>query len=118
MTQQEIQKMATEMIGDGQSPNKWFVTQSAWVKYYPTYGVLDSKLIPGWSEKDTHTEVFDSYEEACEAYDDGVLDISFGLGSVMIEDREIGVVKERWLTEKLVVEYYEDEHDDSYFYEK
>ena len=31
MTQQEIQKMATEIIGDGQSPNKWFVTQSPYI---------------------------------------------------------------------------------------
>jgi hypothetical protein len=118
MTQQEIQKMATEIIGDGQSPNKWFVTLSPWIKYYPTPGELDSKLIPGYSEKGTYTEVFDSYEEACEAYDDEELDAGLGRGSVMIEDREIGVVKERWLTERLVIDYYEDEHDDSHFYEK
>ena len=29
MTQQEIKKLASEIIGDGQLPNKFFVTESS-----------------------------------------------------------------------------------------
>lgn len=118
MTQQEIQALATEIIGDGQSPNKWFVTQSPYIRYHVKDNEMDDKLLPGYKETDVYTEVFDSYEEACDAYDDVELDPDLGVGSVMIEDREIGTVKERFLTERLRVDYFEDEQDDSRFYEK
>lgn len=118
MTQTEIQELARNIIGDGQSPNKWFVTQSAYVKYYVSDWEMDSKLLQGHSDTDIYTQVFDSYEDALEAYDDIYLDPDLGIGSVMIEDREIGVVREKWLTEKVVIDYVEDEHDDSDFYTK
>jgi hypothetical protein len=118
MTQAEIQVLASNIIGDGQSPNKWFVTQSAYVKHYVSDWEMDSKILKGFSDTDIHTQVFDSYEDALDAYDGIYLDPDLGIGSVMIEDREIGVVKEKWLTEKVVIEYVEDEHDDSDFYTK
>lgn len=118
MTQQEIQALATEIIGDGQSPNKWFVTQTPFIRYRDKDDTMDCKLLPGYNETDVYTEVFDSYEEACDAYDDVELDPDLGVGSVVIEDREIGTVKERFLTEKIVIDYFEDEHDDSRLYKK
>jgi hypothetical protein len=118
MTQQEIKALATEIVGDGKSPNKWFVTQSPWIKCHEEDNNLDQKLLPDFKETDVYTEVFDSYEEACDAYDDVELDPDLGIGSVMIEDREIGTVKERFLTEKIRVDYFEDEQDDSRLYKK
>ena len=118
MTQQEIQVLATKIVGDGESPNKWFVTQSPYIRFQVEDNDMDSKLLPEFKETDVYTEVFDSYEEACDAYDDVELDPEMGIGSVMIEDREIGTVKERFLTEKIRVDYFEDEQDDSRFYKK
>jgi hypothetical protein len=36
----------------------------------------------------------------------------------MIEDRQCGVVREKWLTKRMVVEYEEEELDDSKLFYK
>ena len=119
MTQAEIKKMAREMIGDGQSPNKWFVTVGPYVQYQAAEYEMDHKLIEGYSDKDVCTYgPFEDYEDAVDCYDEQELDVEYGVGQVMIEDREVGVVCEKWLTEKVKVVYEEDSRDDSHWYNK
>jgi ABC-type glycerol-3-phosphate transport system substrate-binding protein len=119
-TQEEIRKLATEVIGDGGKPNLWFITQSPYCKaqdYYEHYSMYD-ELLPGYNDYDSYTEVFESYEEAVEAFEDIELDPVLGVGTVYMEDREIGVVREKWLVKKVIVCYEEDEQDDSDYYNK
>jgi hypothetical protein len=119
-TQEEIKKLATEVIGDGGKPNLWFVTQSPYCKArdYYEYHSMDDELLPGYNDHDCYTEVFESYEEAVEALEDIELDPELGVGTVCIEDREIGVVREKWLVKKVIICYEEDEQDYSDYYNK
>jgi hypothetical protein len=121
MTQAEVKKLASEIIGDGQSPNQWFVTTSPYVKVYneEVYG-YDDKRLEGYDRVDdiyTHGP-FDTYAEAVECFDDQELDVDYGVGQVCIEDRECGTVTEKWLKEKVTVVYEEDMHDDSHLFYK
>lgn len=119
MTQAEVKKLASEIIGDGETPNKWFVTTSPYIRYHVGDWEMGSKLLEDFSDKDIYTYgPFDSFEEAIDCYDENSLDADCGVGSVSIEDREIGTVREKWLVEKTVITYSEDEHDDSNFYSK
>lgn len=115
MTQQEIKDMARNMVGDGGTPNMWFVTVGPYVILKDDYDDSSYEIIDGYDkDKDAHTYgPFNSYKEALECYDDHSLDVDSGVGQVFIEDRQCGVVKEKWLTKKMVVEYEEDEVDDS-----
>lgn len=124
MTQQEIKKMASEIVGDGGEPNKWFVTVGPYVSYLLNpennqYQEWASKMIPGCGEKDSTTYgPFNSLQEALDCYDEHVLDYDTGVGEVIIEDRWIGVVKEKRLHEKVEINHVEYEWDDTNFYEK
>lgn len=124
MTQQEIKEMARNMVGDGGTPNKWFVTVGPYIAVE-----LDSSmrgeghefvLIEGYDkDKDVYTYgPFDTYQEAVDCYDDNSLDDSYGIGQAFIEDRQCGMVKEKWLTKRMVVEYEENEIDDSKLFYK
>lgn len=118
MTQQEIKAMAREMVGDGGTPNKWFVTTGPYYRPNISDPDWEFELIPGFTEKDAYTQgPFDTYEDAVACYDAESLYMDNGVGQVFIEDRQCGQVKEKWLTKRVVVEYEEDEVDDSkYFY--
>ena len=111
MTQSEIKKLASEIVGDGGTPNKWFVTVSPYIKYtiedYETY----DECLSGFDPEGTTYGPFDTYEAANDCYGDHCLDEYEGVGSVFIEDRQNGTVKEKWLTKRNVVTYTEDEHD-------
>ena len=52
MTQAEIKKLASEIIGDGQTPNMWFVTSGPYVMVKNDEGDYDYELIEGYSDKD------------------------------------------------------------------
>jgi hypothetical protein len=109
--------LATEIIGDGKSPNVWFVTQSPYyMKYKDGYG--ESFLLDGFdaSEYSVMFGPFFSYKDACAKYDEIELEAYDGVGTVMIEDRKIGTVKEKFLEERITVDYSYNEIDDSKFY--
>jgi hypothetical protein len=94
MTQKEIQKLATEIIGDGQKPNKFFVS----INPYFTNGQDEGfDLLEGFQDTDSSIYVFDTLEEAQACYDNNELDPEYGVGTVTIEDRLIGTVKEKQL---------------------
>lgn len=108
--------LATEIIGDGKSPNVWFVTQSPYfMKYKDGYG--ESFLL---DDHDASESVmfgpFYSYKDACAQYNEIDLEAYDGVGTVTIEDRKIGVVKEKFLEERITVDYSYNEIDDSKFY--
>ena len=111
-------QLAREVVGDGQTPNLWFVT------YGPYVAVKeggDHELIEGYDpEKDTYTYgPFASYEGARRCYDEIELDFDSGIGEAMIEDRECGVVTEKWLSQRVEVTYKQFGIDNSkVFYKK
>ena len=109
--------LATEIIGDGKSPNVWFVTQSPYyMKYKDGYG--ESFLLDGFDASDYSVMFgpFFTYKDACAQYDEIELEAYDGVGTVTIEDRKIGVVKEKFLEERITVDYSYNEIDDSKFY--
>lgn len=109
--------LAMNVIGDGKSPNVWFVTQSPYfMKYKDGYG--ESFLLDGFdaSEYSVQFGPFFSYKDACAQYDEIDLEPYDGVGTVTIEDRKIGVVKEKFLEERITVDYAYNEVDDSKFY--
>ena len=111
--------LASEIIGDGKSPNVWFVTQSPYyMKYKDGYG--ESFLLDGFDPADYSVMFgpFFSYKAACDQYDEIELEAYDGVGTVTIEDRVIGVVKEKFLEERITVDYSYNEVDDSKFYNK
>ena len=111
--------LASEIIGDGESPNVWFVTQSPYyMKYKDGYG--ESFLLDGFDASDYSVMFgpFFSYKDACAQYDEIELEAYDGVGTVTIEDRKIGVVKEKFLEERITVDYSYNEVDDSKFYNK
>ena len=117
MTQAEVIKLASEIIGDGQTPNQWFVTKSAYIRNSDNED--DQELIEGYSEKDIYTHgPFDTYAEAVDCFDDLEVDHRYGVGQVCIEDRMCGIVTEKWLTKKVTVVYEEDMYDDSHRFYK
>ena len=120
MTQQEIKKLASEIIGDGQLPNKFFVTTGPYITVVDEYGDLDSELLDGYTANDTVTEVFDTYEEANEYFNSIELDIYDGTAQAMLEDRLTGQIKEISLKKILKVDYIETGHSDAklFGYEK
>ena len=109
--------LASEIIGDGKSPNVWFVTQSPYyMKYKDGYG--ESFLLDGFDVSDYSVMFgpFFTYKDACAQYDEIELEAYDGVGTVTIEDRKIGVVKEKLLEEIITVDYSYNEIDDSKFY--
>ena len=111
--------LAMNIIGDGKSPNVWFVTQSPYfMKYKDGYG--ESFLLDGFdaAEYSVMFGPFFSYKDACAQYEEIELEAYDGVGTVTIEDRVIGVVKEKFLEERITVDYSYNEIDESKFYNK
>jgi hypothetical protein len=120
MTQAEIKALASEIIGDGQLPNKFFVTTGPWVTIVDEFGDQESELLDGFNESDTWTQVFDTYEEANKHFQNIELDIYDGTAQVLLEDRLTGVIKEIRLEKVMRVDYVQTGHSEAkYFgYEK
>ena len=99
----------SSIVGDGKSTNRFFVTVS------PTYlqeseeeGCWEYETFKGSEANDfVSYGPFASYEEAEVLMENTTLDPDLLIGSVCIEDRMTGTVKERTLhkTVKTVVEY-------------
>lgn len=114
MTQQEIKELASKIIGDGQLPNKFFVTESPMILVTGGFGERDYDYIEGYENSDPTTfGPFDTYEEALAAYDKADLDIYEGIGSVTIEDRLTGQIKEKVLEKIVRTDYSYVEYDDT-----
>lgn len=107
MTQQEIKALASKIVGDGKSPNKWFVTAGPYCQKGDDY-----VLLQGFDPvKDVTTYgPFLSPEDALECYEGLDLDANVGIGQVFVEDRKTGTVKEKFLRAKVRVVYEEDEY--------
>lgn len=103
LTNQEARDMARTMVGDGLTPNRYFVTRSSYYFENPQ----DEEM----SEMPTHyepeTKVFLTLEAALEEYDDIKLSLKYGIGCAMIEDRKQGTLREKFL--RPVISYEETE---------
>lgn len=113
MTNAEAKKLATQLVGDGQEPNMFFVTTSPYYFEVDEFGDRESVLLDGFDHNYSHTKALDTLEEAEEYYDNIDLDIYMGVGSVMIEDRKTGVIKEKALEKIVRVDYVMTEQDDT-----
>jgi hypothetical protein len=110
MTQSEIKEMAKNMVGDGQSPNKYFVTYSPMIEIATDYTAsgdteVDYECADGFDESDTVIKVFDTSEEARAYYESIDLDVYDGICSVMIEDRMHGMLEEKVLQKIISIDY-------------
>jgi hypothetical protein len=114
MTQVEIKKLASEIIGDGELPNKFFVTETAYILVRDEFGGADYEPIEGYNADSSYTfGPFDTYEEALAAYNESELDFHDGVGSVQIEDRLTGTIQEKNLEKIVRIDYSYVEYDDS-----
>lgn len=116
MTQDQVRTLASEIIGDGGAPNTFFVTTHADVFVVDEYGDGDFERADGYDDGNDYSYTygpFYSYEEAQKCYDDQDLDIYTGVCTVVMEDRQTGTIKEKFLRKVLTVDYQFDEHDDS-----
>jgi hypothetical protein len=120
MTQAEKKLLATQIVGDGQSPNRFFVTTSPYVTIVDEFGDQDSEMLKGFNDDDVWTEVFDTYEEANKHFENIELDIYDGIAQIMLEDRLIGVIKEVSLEKVMKVDYVQTGHSEAklFGYEK
>jgi hypothetical protein len=114
---EESEKLAREIVGDGKTPNKFFVSVSNQILAVVDPGEGNeyiSKEGPDVECKRAMSPVvFDSFEKAKELADEVELDASGDVTSVMIEDRLTGVVYERTLEKHVKVVYDEYVEDNS-----
>jgi len=111
MTQVEIKALASKIIGDGQLPNKFFVTEGPYVMVRVDEYESECEKIEGFEDTQSTTYgPFDSYEEALEQYNDIDLDAEYGIGQVFIEDRLSGQMIEKYLEQEQRTVYNEVEY--------
>lgn len=116
LSQELLKELAKNVIGDGQSPNLWFVTRGPYVMVQGEDGEQDEEKIDGF---DSYTYgPFTSYPQAVNFFEDLELSYKRGVGQVFIEDRQCGVVREKFLTKRVKVVYEETEYDDSKLFYK
>lgn len=113
MTNKEAKQLATQIVGDGKSPNKFFVTAGPYYMEVNEFGDADQVLLDGFTDNHVETTIFDTLEEAEEYYDSIELDIYEGVGEVVIEDRKTGQIKYKTLEKIVKVEYMLSEYDDT-----
>jgi hypothetical protein len=120
MTKAAIKVFASKVIGDGQMPNKFFVTTSPWINIVDEFGDIQFELLDGYTENDTQIQVFDTYEEANDHFQRIELDIYDGTAQVCIEDRLTGQIKQISLQKVIKVDYIQTGNSDAklFGYEK
>ena len=115
----DAKDLAREIVGDGKLNNIWFVTSGAYMLERTDHYDSEYVLLDGYTDSDSECfGPFFSYEAACAKYDDIDLDPHSGIGQVFIEDRLIGIVKEKFVEKIIIVDYSFNEHDDSGFYKR
>ena len=112
LSQAQISELAKEIVGDGKSPNKFFVTVSPYFTV-ENEDDFESELLDGYTDKDTEICLFDTFEQANRQYDSVDLEPHSGVATVMIEDRMTGTIKQKELTKIVRVDYSYREYDDS-----
>ena len=112
LTQVQINELAKEIVGDGKDPNKFFVTVSPYFAVNSN-DAFESELLDGYTKEDTETRLFDTFKQANEYYNSVDLDPYAGVGTVMIEDRKTGTIKQKELSKVVRVDYSYNEYDDS-----
>lgn len=112
LSEAQIKELAREIIGDGKDPNKFFVTVSPYFTV-ENEDDFESELLDGYTDKDTETRLFDTFEQANEYYESVDLDPYAGVATVMIEDRKTGTIKQKELTKVVRVDYSYCEINDS-----
>ena len=112
--QEEAKKLASETVGDGESPNHFFVTIGPYIKVENLDGWgFEDKLLDCFGREEIETfGPFSNYDDALEFYDGVELDADTGVGQVFIEDRKVGTIREKFLKEKVTITYVEDEYND------
>lgn len=119
LSQEQINELAMQIVGDGKDPNKFFVTVSPYFTVDndehgdPSNMEFESELLAGYTDKDKEIRFFDTFEQANEYYNSVDLDPHSGVGTVMIEDRKTGTIKLKELTKVVRVDYSYNEIDDS-----
>lgn len=114
LTDDSPEALAVKMVGDGQDPNKFFVTLSpCFMVESDEAGEMYAEYLDGYSEKDKQTRMFDTFEEANECYNLNDLNHYEGVCSVTMEDRKTGTIKEKYLLKVISIDYEEVEQDDS-----
>ena len=112
LNEAQIKELATEIVGDGKDPNKFFVTVSPYFAVNSN-DAFESELLDGYTDKDTETRLFNTFEQANEYYNSVDLDPYEGIGTVMIEDRKTGTIKQKELSKIVKVEYSYNEYCDA-----
>jgi hypothetical protein len=115
MTNKEAKELAAQIVGDGQTPNKFFVTTYPYIVITDECGDMHTdQLIDGYTDDDVVTKVFDTYEDAEDYLDNVVdLDINSGVGSAIIEDRLTGIINEIYLEKVVEVTYHMRQYNDA-----
>ena len=112
LTEAQINELAKEIVGDGKDPNKFFVTVSPYFAVNSN-DAFESELLDGYTKEDTETRLFDTFKQANEYYNSVDLDPYAGVGTVMIEDRKTGTIKQKELSKVVRIDYSYNEYDDS-----
>lgn len=107
LTNAEAEEMAKEMVGDGGSPNRYFVTATPYCYTNPDDTEM-SPMVDNPSRHLTVTRAFDSLEAATEYYEDVSLSVPMSIGNVMIEDRQTGMIHEKFLRAEIKYVKVED----------
>lgn len=111
-SQAAIRDMMISYIGDGQSPNMFFVTVSPYVRYKDGDWGYNYKLADGATDEDfTYYGPFMDYATARKEFDE--VDLYGTEASVTLEDRLTGTIAERYLEEVVTIEYSESCDDDA-----
>lgn len=119
LSQEQINELAMQIIGDGKDPNKFFVTVSPYFTVdnnefgRPANMEFETELLDGYTDKDKEIRFFDTFEQANEYYNSVDLDPHSGVGTVVIEDRKTGTIKQKELTKVVRIDYSYCEIDDS-----
>lgn len=111
-SQEALRDMVRTYVGDGGTPNMFFITLSPHVRIYNQFGDWDYELADGANHDDfTHYGPYMDYATARKAFDEVEL---YGTEtSVMLEDRKTGTIVERSLEKVIVTEYHETCYDDA-----
>jgi len=111
---QTLNEQAINEVGDGQLPNKFFVSVSNAVAYKNADGEMDFKPINGTKYRSAMIEVFLSEKAAKDAAEAINLDPDHEICSVTVEDRMTGQVYDRHIVEKVEVTYETEEVNDDF----
>ncbi len=100
----DIKKLASEMVGDGKKPNKFFVTIA--YGWYLPMGDSDQDMVQAKNSLDSVTVLFTDKIDAVNFFDNVPINCSVDkvtgetIGQVMIEDRLTGVIGEMYLEQR------------------